>query len=109
MGLFSCLPCCSTPLVPEDHTELSRDEVGQGRAVAVAVGLTLKHLIVTQLKRLYDRSIALNNGRLVVHGKGGLSLPRARRVFVPTADAWYFVCRYLCSCEHPQQQQARVP
>lgn len=25
--MFSCFPCCSAPLVPEDHTELSRDEV----------------------------------------------------------------------------------
>ncbi|EFJ48763.1 hypothetical protein VOLCADRAFT_90584 [Volvox carteri f. nagariensis] len=43
---FSCFPCCSAPLVPDDHTELSRAE----------------------LKRLYDRSIALNGGKLYVHG-----------------------------------------
>ncbi|MEW5308752.1 MAG: hypothetical protein WDW38_000686 [Sanguina aurantia] len=38
--------CCFTPLVPKDHTELSRNE----------------------LKSLYKRSVALNNGRLIVHG-----------------------------------------
>ncbi|GLC42706.1 hypothetical protein PLESTB_001129700 [Pleodorina starrii] len=43
---FSCFPCCSAPLVPDDHTELSR----------------------TELKKLYDRSVALNGGKLYVHG-----------------------------------------
>eukprot|EP00198_Chlamydomonas_reinhardtii_P008187 XP_001697524.1 predicted protein [Chlamydomonas reinhardtii] len=45
-GFLGCFACCSTPLVPEDHTELSRDE----------------------LKKLYDRSVALNGGKLYVHG-----------------------------------------
>ncbi|KAG2455019.1 hypothetical protein HYH02_000844 [Chlamydomonas schloesseri] len=45
-GLLSCFACCSTPLVPEGHVELSRDE----------------------LKKLYDRSVSLNGGRLYVHG-----------------------------------------
>ncbi|KAG2489869.1 hypothetical protein HYH03_011671 [Edaphochlamys debaryana] len=47
--VFSCFgigPCCQAPLVPDDHTELSREE----------------------LKRLYERSISLNGGRLYVHG-----------------------------------------
>ncbi|GFR45687.1 hypothetical protein Agub_g7102 [Astrephomene gubernaculifera] len=44
--VFSCFACCSAPLVPEDHTELGREE----------------------LKRLYDRSVALNGGKLYVHG-----------------------------------------
>ncbi|PNH07500.1 hypothetical protein TSOC_006044 [Tetrabaena socialis] len=43
--VFGCFRC-SVPLVPDEHTELSRDE----------------------LKRLYDRSVALNGGKLFVHG-----------------------------------------
>ncbi|PNH07505.1 hypothetical protein TSOC_006043 [Tetrabaena socialis] len=50
--VFGCFRC-SVPLVPDEHTELSRDE----------------------LKRLYDRSVALNGGKLFVHG-GSMTLSR---------------------------------
>jgi hypothetical protein len=69
----SLLCCFGGGLVPEGHTELGRDEVRrqergtQAQNTAQRASLS-PHRPNAQLKLLYERSVALNGGKLFVHG-----------------------------------------
>lgn len=81
-SLFSsCFGACQGgSLVPPDHIELSRTEVREDTAPphpqrprrcsdSVQQALRPQCTPRMQLKALYEKSIALNNGKLIVHGE----------------------------------------
>ena len=71
----SCFSCFgSSSLVLSDHSVLTRGEVSYAGYVAIKVSASEQttcaaSTYLTQLKDLYDMSLVVNNGRLIVHGE----------------------------------------
>ena len=71
----SCFSCFgSSSLVQSDYTVLTRGEVSCAAYVASKVSASEQttctaSTYLTQLKDLYEISLVVNNGRLIVHGE----------------------------------------
>lgn len=132
----SCFSCfgpsrgpssASTPYsqaaLPADYNELDRHEVRSaatrrdsvvcdaGKPTPTCPPCT-RDLLFAQLKALYDRSIALNSGRLIVHG-GCMQLRCNTHMHLDSSALLThqraFASRHLCKGGYEEQQQAGVP